>query len=72
MFIIIWIVTFAISKFSSLSSLMASVAIPLYLMISNEFNQVFFFTIMFVLIFFTHIENVKRLKNKEETKAKIY
>ena len=71
-FIIIWIVTFAISKFSSLSSLMASVAIPLYLMISNEFNQVFFFTIMFVLIFFTHRENVKRLKNKEETKTKIY
>jgi glycerol-3-phosphate acyltransferase PlsY len=27
---------------------------------------------MFVLIFFTHRENIKRLKNKEETKTKIY
>jgi hypothetical protein len=27
---------------------------------------------MFVLIFYTHRENVKRLKNKEETKTKIY
>ena len=28
--------------------------------------------IMFLLIFFTHRENIKRLKNKEETKTKIY
>jgi len=27
---------------------------------------------MFVLIFFTHKENVKRLINKEESKTKIY
>jgi len=27
---------------------------------------------MFVLIFFTHRENIKRLKNKEETRTKIY
>ena len=47
-------------------------AIPVYLLILNQFNQVFFFTIMFVLIFFTHRENIKRLKNKEETKTKIY
>jgi glycerol-3-phosphate acyltransferase PlsY len=33
---------------------------------------VFFFIIMFVLIFFTHRENIKRLKNKEESKTKIY
>ena len=30
------------------------------------------FIIMFVLIFFTHRENIKRLKNKEESKTKIY
>jgi len=27
---------------------------------------------MFVLIFYTHRENIKRLKNKEESKTKIY
>ena len=71
-FIFSWLITFALSKFSSLSSLIASVSIPIYLLILAQFEQVIFFTIMFVLIFFTHRENIKRLKNKEETKTKIY
>ena len=69
---ICWIVTFFISKFSSLSSLVASISIPIYLLISIQFNQAIFFSIMFILIFFTHRENIKRLINKEETKTKIY
>ncbi len=71
-FIIFWFITFFISKFSSLSSLVGAASIPIYLLILTQFNQVIFFTIMFVLIFFTHRENIKRLKNKEETKTKIY
>ena len=71
-FITTWLITFALSKFSSLSSLTASFSIPIYLLILTQFDQVFFFTIMFVLIFYTHRENIKRLKNKEETKTKIY
>ena len=71
-FIISWFITFFISKFSSLSSLVGAASIPLYLLMLSEFDQVIFFTIMFVLIFFTHRENIKRLKNKEETKTKIY
>ena len=71
-FIISWSITFFISKFSSLSSLVGAASIPIYLLISAQFNQVIFFIIMFVLIFFTHRENIKRLKNKEETKTKIY
>jgi len=71
-FIISWFITFFISKFSSLSSLVGAASIPIYLLILTQFNQVIFFTIMFVLIFFTHRENIKRLKNKEETKIKIY
>ena len=71
-FIISWFVTFGISKFSSLSSLVAAASIPIYLLILNQFEQLIFFIIMFVLIFFTHRENIKRLKNKEETKTKIY
>ena len=68
----VWLVTFVVSKFSSLSSLLASISIPIYLLILTKFDQIFFFTILFVLIFFTHRENIKRLKNKEETKSKIY
>jgi len=71
-FIISWFITFFISKFSSLSSLIGAASIPIYLLILTEFDQVIFFTIMFILIFFTHRENIKRLKNKEETKTKIY
>jgi glycerol-3-phosphate acyltransferase PlsY len=71
-FIITWLLVFALSKFSSLSSLAASISIPIYLLVLTQFDQVFFFVIMFVLIFFTHRENIKRLKNKDETKTKIY
>ena len=70
-FIVSWLVVFFISKYSSLSSIIASLLIPFYLIIFESFNSIFF-GIMFVLIFFTHRENVKRLKNKEESKTKIY
>ena len=71
-FTISWFVTFFISKYSSLSSLVGAVSIPIYLLILTKFDEGIFFTIMFVLIFFTHRENIKRLKNREETKTKIY
>ncbi len=70
-FVITWILIFLISKYSSLSSLSATLSIPIYLFFTNG-NQVIFFVIMFVLIFYTHRENIKRLKNKEEIKTKIY
>ena len=70
-FIISWVVTFLISKYSSLSSLVASLTVPIYLIVFENYNSIFFI-IMFVLIFYTHRENVKRLKNKEESKTKIY
>jgi len=71
-FTISWFITFFISKYSSLSSLVGAASIPIYLLILSRFDQGIFFTIMFILIFFTHRENIKRLKNKEETKTKIY
>ena len=71
-FITSWLIVFAISRFSSLSSLVASASVPIYLAIISNFSHAIFFTTIFVLIFFTHRENIKRLKNKEETKTKIY
>jgi glycerol-3-phosphate acyltransferase PlsY len=71
-FIFTWLIIFALTKYSSLSSLVASFSIPIYLAVLTHFEQVFFFTIMFVLIFFTHRENIKRLRNNEESKTKIY
>ena len=67
-----WLITFFISKYSSLASLIGSLSIPVYILILEGLENVFFYIIMFILIFFTHRENIKRLKNKEETKTKIY
>ena len=70
-FCISWLLTFFLSKYSSLSSLIASLIVPIYLYFVNG-EQIIFYTILFVLIFYTHRENIKRLKNKEESKSKIY
>ena len=67
-----WLIIFLISKYSSLASLIGSLSIPVYILIVEGSENVFFYVIMLILIFFTHRENIKRLKNKEETKTKIY
>ena len=71
-FISCWMIIFLLSRYSSLSSIIASSSVPIYLLIKSNIDAVIFFIIMFVLIFFTHRENIKRLKNKEESKSKIY
>ena len=71
-FITSWLVIFVLTKYSSLSSIISAISIPAYLLLAGQSNNVIFFIIMFVLIFFTHRENIKRLKNKEESKTKIY
>jgi glycerol-3-phosphate acyltransferase PlsY len=70
-FIGAWLITFLISKYSSLSSIAASLVLPIYLSLFIK-SDFIFFAIMFVLILFTHRENVKRLKNNKESKTKIY
>ena len=69
---ICWLVTFFISKFSSLASLIGSFSVPVYLFLFESTENELFFGIMFILIFYTHRENIKRLINKEENKTKIY
>ena len=71
-FCVSWLTIFLISKYSSLSSLIGSLTIPVYIFYIEQSSNALFFGIMFVLIFYTHRENIKRLKNKEENKTKIY
>jgi len=71
-FIISWLIIFLFSKFSSLSSILATLIVPVYTLFNNDFENKYFFVIMFILIFYTHKQNVKRLINKEESKTKIY
>ena len=72
LFISTWLLLYFIFKYSSLSSLLAALIIPAYILFFLSGQNIIFFLIIFVLIFYTHKENVKRLINKEESKTKIY
>ena len=71
-FVACWAIIFLLFRYSSLSSIIGSLSVPIYVLITSQINDAIFFAIMFILIFFTHRENIKRLKNKEESKTKIY
>ncbi|MDB2652591.1 glycerol-3-phosphate 1-O-acyltransferase PlsY [Candidatus Pelagibacter bacterium] len=71
-FVASWAIIFLLFRYSSLSSIIGSLSVPIYILITGQINDAIFFAIMFILIFFTHKENIKRLKNKEESKTKIY
>ena len=72
LFGIVWLMTFFMFKYSSLSSLSGSLATPIFNYFIFNSETVYFFIIMFILIFYTHRENIKRLLNHTESKTKIY
>ena len=69
---VVWISVFILFKFSSLSSLLASLTIPIFHFFYSSNSDYYFYFMMFILIFFTHRENIKRLRNNTESKSKIY
>ena len=71
-FIASWLIIFFILRYSSLGSILATFIIPIFIFFNSNYENEYFFIIMFILILFTHRENVKRLINKEESKTKIY
>ena len=71
-FIVSWLIIFFISKYSSLGSILSTLVIPIFIFLNSSYEYQHFFIIMFVLILYSHRENVKRLINKEESKTKIY
>ena len=72
LFVFSWLIIFFISKYSSLGSILSTLLIPIFIFLNSNYENQYFFIIMFVLILYTHRENVKRLINKEESKTKIY
>ena len=70
-FSVSWILLAIIFKYSSLSSIIGSLAVLFYSIILNNNSLSFFLFIIFVIILFTHRENIRRLKNLEETKIKL-
>jgi len=66
-----WVLLAFIFRYSSLSSILSSLIVLLYSIIFNNYSMSFFLFTVFIIIIFTHRENISRLKNSEETKIKI-
>ena len=70
-FIIVWIVTALISRYSSLSSIVASLIAPIYFFINSNNYISIFLLYLFLIIIIKHRENIKRLINTTENKIKL-
>ena len=70
LFILSWIIVILLTKYSSLSSLFSSLVIAVYNYFLANNENYYFYIIMFILIFYTHRENIKRLINNTESKIK--
>ena len=66
-----WILTAYIFKYSSLSSMFGALLVLLYSVMLNNYPLSFFLFMIFIIILFTHRENIRRLKNSEESKIKL-
>ena len=72
-FLIIWFVVAIITRYSSLSSLIAIFVAPLFFIFINfNFYIIIFFIYLSMIIYLKHSENLKRLLNKTESKIKLF
>ena len=71
-FLLTWVTIALISRYSSLSSLVASLIAPLYFLFINSNNFVSIFLLyLFLIISLKHRENIKRLISGTENKLKL-
>ncbi len=70
-FCVSWMIVATITKYSSLSSILSSLIIFLISFWENNFELNLYLFIAFVIILYTHRQNVIRLKNKTEDKIKL-
>ena len=70
-FCLTWIIIVLITKYSSLSSIISALVIFLISVYQNNLELNFFLFIVFVIILYTHRQNIVRLKNKKEDKIKL-
>ena len=67
---ITWPIILYVFKYSSLSSIFSTLIIFLYSLTLNNFDLSVYFFIVFVIVLYSHKENILRLKNKKENKIK--
>ena len=70
-FCLSWILIALITKYSSLSSVVSALIVFLISFLENNFELNLFLFITFVIILYTHRQNIVRLKNKTEDKIKL-
>ena len=70
-FCVSWMIVATITKYSSLSSILSSLVIFLISFWENNFELNSYLFITFVIILYTHRQNIIRLKNKTEDKIKL-
>ena len=70
-FCVSWILIAYVTKYSSLSSIVSSLIIFVISLLEKNFELNSFLFITFVIILFTHKDNIDRLKNKTEDKIKL-
>ena len=69
-FSLVWLVTAVVSKYSSLSALVASLSILIIIYLDND-NIFLIILLMVIMIFFKHISNIKRLVRGDELKINL-
>ena len=70
-FIVSWVIIFFIKKYSSLSSILSLIFLPIYIFFSNyNLLIVLFFIYLSILIIIKHSANIRRLLNNSESKIK--
>jgi len=68
-FIVSWIIIAFIKKYSSLSSILSLIFLPIYILFSNySLLIVLFFIYLSILIIIKHSPNIRRLLNNSESK----
>ena len=70
-FCIAWVSLTLLFRFASLSSMISSLIVFLYAYFYGTIDHVLILFIFFVMILFTHKENILRLKNSTENKIKL-
>ena len=68
---VVWFLIAIIFRYSSLSSILSAMLVCIYSFYTGSETQSYFLFIMFVIIIFTHRENITRLKNSKENKIKL-
>ena len=68
---VVWFLIAIIFRYSSLSSILSAMIVCIYSFYTASETQSYFLFILFVIIIFTHKENITRLKNSKENKIKL-